>query len=99
MTKIIKKEFGNPEINKIIGSFQTQFDLNLLDGSIAENRRYANLLLKKCQNIEVALMVISLASSDEFYGDKLTSLKRLYYHMVEIVQKARKKQTKSIRIR
>ena len=99
MTNLIKKEFGNPEINEIISTFKEKFDLNLLDGSVAENRRYANLLLKKCQRIDVALMVIILASSDEFYGDKLTSLKRLYYHMVEIVQKARKKQTKSIKIR
>ena len=82
-------EYGNPDVNKIIESLKQEFELPALDGSAAENRKYAWLAIKKCNGIDGVLKIIKLAAADSFYGDKISNVKKLYYHMVEIVQKAR----------
>lgn len=82
-------EYGNPDVNKIIESLKQEFELPALDGSAAENRKYAWLAIKKCNGIDGVLKIIKLAAADSFYGDKISNVKKLYYHMVEIVKKAR----------
>ena len=81
--------FGNQEVNIFIETLKKEFDLTILDGTTAENRKYAYLAIKKCGRLDVALNVIRAAAADDFYGDKISNVKKLYYHMVEIVQKAR----------
>ena len=90
--------FGNPDINSFIETLKSEFGLNLLDGSAAENRKYAWLAIKKCGGLEIAKKVIMAAAADDFYGDKIASVKKLYYHMAEIVQKARGKKSLVIKI-
>lgn len=90
--------YGNPDVNSFIETLKSEFGLNLLDGSAAENRKYAWLAIKKCGGLEIAKKVIMAAAADDFYGDKIASVKKLYYHMAEIVQKARGKKSLVIKI-
>jgi hypothetical protein len=92
---IVNKQFGNPDINELVEFFKTTFDISILDGSLLKNRQYAHLLLKKCKSMSAAKMVIGLAAKDNFYHDKITGFVKLYYHIVEIVQKAKAKTKKS----
>jgi DNA-binding transcriptional ArsR family regulator len=94
-----KAEYGNPEVNSFLEALKKEFELGLLDGSAAENRKYAWLAIKKCGRLGVALAVIKAAAADDFYGDKIASAKKLYYHMAEIVQKARGKKDNVLVIR
>jgi hypothetical protein len=55
---------------------------------VAENRRYCWLALKKFK-LEGVEMIIDLASSDEFWQNKITSFKSLYYKGVQIASKAK----------
>lgn len=89
--------YGNQDVNKVIESLKAEFELPTLDGSAAENRKYAWLAIKKCKSVNGVLKIIALAAADDFYGDKISNVKKLYYHMVEIVQKARgmKKEVKN----
>ena len=91
--------FGNSEVNSFIETLKSEFELNLLDGSAAENRKYAWLAIKKCGGLDIAKKVIMAAAADDFYGDKIASVKKLYYHMAEIVQKAKGKQVKVAEIK
>lgn len=81
--------FGNKDINDVIENFKLKFRLPLLDGSVKENRRYANLLLKKNGGLERTLGLISLASEDEWWKNNITSCKDLYYKSVKIVARKR----------
>ena len=90
--------YGNQDINSLIEAFKKEFDLQVLDGSDRVNRRYAWLMLKKAKSLEVAVGIIKLAASDEFYADKISDFKGLYYKMVGIVQKARGKKDNIIKI-
>ena len=108
MTKEIIKEIVSKdtttkvvsnEVNQIIEKFKKEFDLQVLDGSEKVNRRYAWLMYIKCKkDLGMVLRVVELAASDDFYSDKLASLKGLYYKMVEIVQRARGNKSKSVKI-
>jgi len=93
-----KAEYGNPEVNTFLETLKKEFELGLLDGSTAENRKYAWLAIKKCGRLDIALAVIKAAAADDFYGDKIASAKKLYYHMAEIVQKARGKKNNFVKI-
>lgn len=91
--------YGNPEINELIETLKKEFELGILDGSQKENRQYAKLMINKCGGLEVAKKVISVAAQDDFYSDKIASVKKLYYKMAEIVQKAKKKKDNVLIIR
>jgi len=93
-----KAEYGNPEVNTFLETLKKEFELGLLDGSAAENRKYAWLAIKKCGRLDIALAVIKAAAADDFYGDKIASAKKLYYHMAEIVQKARGRKNNFVKI-
>jgi phage replication O-like protein O len=86
-TKVVNKD-----VDKIISKFKEEFDLQVLDESDKVNRRYAWLMLVKCKkDLPMVLRVIELAAGDDFYSDKISSIKSLYYKMVGIVQRARGK--------
>jgi len=91
-TKVIaggKPQRGNPEVNRVIDFFKEKMKLPMLDGSIEQNRRYSWLLLKKFGGLNGVLKLISYASKDRFWRDKITSTQRLYYKGVEIIAKKR----------
>lgn len=86
---VAPQTFGNQEITSIIEEFKTKFNLPVLDGSIKENRQYANLLLKKAGGREKISELIYLGSTDEWLKNNLTSIKALYYNMVKILARKR----------
>ena len=92
-------EYGNPQVNDLLKTLKEEFELGILDGSERENRQYAKLMLNKCGSLEVALKVIKVAALDDYWGDKIASVKKLYYHMAEIVQKAKSKKDNVLVIR
>ena len=90
--------YGNQNINSLLETFKREFDLQVMDGSQQVNRRYAYLLLKKAKSLGAAQTIIKLAASDDFYGDKISDFKGLYYKMVSIVQRARSKKSNVVEI-
>lgn len=83
---------SNKSIDYTINTFKEKFNLPVLDGSVQENRRYAQLLLNKFGGEVKLTELIELASCDDFWATKLASLKMLYNHAVEIISKTRTKQ-------
>lgn len=88
-----KQSFGNPEINELIVSFKEKFGLDELDGSIKQNRQYAQLIIKKFGGKEKVLQIIDLGAKHVFWADKITSFSKLYYKAMEIIKSAEKKKT------
>lgn len=77
-------QYGNQEINELHSYMKTRLQIPMLDGSIAENRRYANLCIKKF-GFDKTKIAIDATVKNKFWGSKVTSFKSLYYHAVEIV--------------
>jgi hypothetical protein len=92
-TKVVQKEsFGNPDINKITEHLKQSIK-GSLDGSQAENRRYAHLLLKRFEKdypgrvpAEVVCFLIDRGAEDRFHAKNLTNFKYLYYNAQKIIQ-------------
>jgi len=74
---------GNEDINFLISFLKEKMNLNMLDGTIAENRRYCWLALQKFKKEGVEL-IIGVASQDKFWSNKITSFKSLYYKGIQI---------------
>ena len=86
-TKVVEgipSEYGKPEITKILNTLKEKFSLTKLDGSEKENRRYANLAIKKFGDDLPA--IIEAAAKDEFWKNKVSSVKDIYYNGVKILQ-------------
>jgi len=86
-TKVVEgipSEYGKPEITKILNTLKEKFSLTRLDGSEKENRRYANLAIKKFGDDLPA--IIEAAAKDEFWKNKVSSVKDIYYNGVKILQ-------------
>ena len=77
-------EYGKPEINLLINTLKEKFSLTKLDGSDKENRRYAHLAIKKFGADLSA--IIEVAAGDEFWANKISSAKDIYYNGVKILQ-------------
>ena len=77
-------EYGKPEITKILNTLKEKFSLTRLDGSEKENRRYANLAIKKFGDDLPA--IIEAAAKDEFWKNKVSNVKDIYYNGVKILQ-------------
>ena len=58
------KEYGNPNVNLILETIKTKFNLPILDGTLTENRRYAYLCLNKFKSIEAVILVIDTAKDE-----------------------------------
>jgi len=78
-----KPKRGNEDINFLIDFFKDTLNLKLLDGTVAENRRYCWLALRKFKK-EGVKMIIKAAAQDDFWANKITSFKSLYYKGVQI---------------
>jgi biotin operon repressor len=84
-----KKEFGKPEINRLIGVFKKSFGLPMLDGSEKQNRQFCQLALNKFGGEDKVRLLIEAASKDDFWANKITSFQQLYYKGVQIISKTR----------
>lgn len=90
--KLIKKvrQFGNTNVNGIIEYFMEKFDLPALDGTQVQNRRFAYLLFKKCdQDMDKVRKLIDLASIHKFWARRMTKIATLYYNMIAVVNETR----------
>ena len=86
---ITKQSFGNGDVNYLISYFKEKLQLPLLDGSQEENRRYAWLAIKKFGDKDKVALVIDATNRNEFWRNKITSFKLLYYKAVQIVSETR----------
>lgn len=87
---------GNPHVEEIVNFLKEKLGSEKLDGSVAQNRRYAWLCLKKFgpdppHGVEVTKKVINLAFKDPFFASRCTEMKFIYYNGVKIVNSAREK--------
>lgn len=82
--------YGKPEINKIISYLKERLSLPILDGSEQNNRRYAQLLLKKAKNsLDGIIGLINITAEDDWYKNNITSVKNLYYNAARIMARKR----------
>jgi len=92
--------YGNPLINEIIEIVKTFNNISTLDGTIKENRQYANLLIKgklkptfkqrtgndiNDNEILLSLKAI-LNNADNFHKKNLTNIKYIYYNFGKLIK-------------
>jgi len=83
------KQWGNPDVNELISLLKERFGLRILDGTEKENRRYCYLAIKKFKKEGVKL-IIEAGARDEFWRNKITGFKTLYYNGVKIASTLKK---------
>lgn len=88
-TIIMKKEYGNSDINYLIGYLKSKLGLPLLDGSAQLNRRYCWLALNKFGGRDKIILLIDACANDKFWSTKVTSFQKLYYNAVAIISSPR----------
>lgn len=86
-----KKEFGNGDINYLIGLLKEKTGLNKLDGTEKQNRRYCWLAMKKFGGRQKVEAIIKIALHSDFHRKNLTSMKYIYYNGVKIVSEFKDK--------
>ena len=62
----------------------------MLDGSIKDNRRCAQICINKFKGIENVQMIISAAAEDNFWKSKITGFNSILNHGIQIIQNIRK---------
>ena len=85
MDKYGKKEFGNPNINKLHDILKKEAGLPTLSGTIKENRNYCNLAIRKW-NYETVEGIIKVGTRLNFHKNNLTGFKYLYYNGERIIK-------------
>lgn len=88
-----KKVYGNPEVNTVIESFSSLTGLRLT--KIAEQRRYASLLIKAhgLENVLAGCAVVAATIEDQ-YAPRISDIKSMYYKFSDLQLYARKKAPK-----
>ena len=109
---ITKQSFGNPLINSFIKILLISNDISTLDGTVKENRNYANLFIKNKlkpefrsrtnkeatdEELENSLKTI-LKRTEGWHKSKLTNFKYLYYNFVAILQETKNNNNKLVKI-
>lgn len=102
ITKVIEpKEFGNPEINLAMDFFKKELG-GSLDGSVAENRKFAKMLINKLNkdypnfnSQEQIEFLITSGLQDKFHSKNITSFKYLFYNAQKIIQSVRSSKKES----
>lgn len=92
-------EYGNQDINKILAYMKERLGLPVLDGTEAQNRRYAYNLLRKFGGLDKCLLMIDAISLNEFWRFKITSMKPLFYNGVRILSELREKDSKILYVK
>ena len=92
---IAQSSFGNQDINVLSEYLQTHIG-GSLDGSVKENRQYANLLINRFKkdyptrdSVELIKIVIDRGVADRFHAKNLTNFKYLYYNAQKIIMSAK----------
>ena len=88
--QLVYPKRGNNDVNELTDLLKDKFNLKVLDGTIAENRRYCWLAIKKFKRAGVEL-IINVGSQDEFWQNQITGFKNLYYKGVQIASAIKKK--------
>ena len=83
-----KSEYGNPDINYLINLLKEKFELKQLDGTIKENRNYCRLAINKFKKQEIE-NAISIGAKNEFWHNKITGFRTLYYNVIKITATAK----------
>lgn len=89
-----KSNFGDPQINEVIGYLKSKLNLMFLDGTVKQNRSYAKHVLTKIggslddprKAIGVIKLIIDNAAQDQYWRSSLTSVKALYYNLQKLSQ-------------
>jgi len=74
---------GNENINKLTSLLKKEMELDKLDDTIKNNRRYCNLAIRKF-GVSGVSDIICAGAKDEFWKNQLTSFKAIYYNGVKI---------------
>lgn len=82
-TASLKKTYGNTDINELTTFLKETLGLKLLDGSQQANRRFCHLAIKKFGK-DVLKDIIQTAAENDFWKNKITDFKGLYYSGVKI---------------
>ena len=88
--QLVYPKRGNNDVNELTDLLKDKFNLKVLDGTIAENRRYCWLAIKKFKRAGVELIIMA-GSQDEFWQNQITGFKNLYYKGVQIASAIKKK--------
>jgi len=98
-TKVLQKpvEYGNKDINQLINLLKERFQLKILDGSEGENRKYCWLAIKKFKR-EGVEGIIEIGSKNNFWQNKITNFKSLYYNGVKIFSTIKGREIKKIKL-
>lgn len=88
-----KKEYGNPDVNKLIETFTSLTGLRLT--KLAEQRRYGSLLIKAhgLENVLAGCAVVAATIEDQ-YAPRISDIKTMYYKFGDLQLYARKNQPK-----
>jgi len=86
------QSFGREDINQVTETFKKTLG-GSLDGTIAENRKYAKLLIDKLkkdypeyETTKQVQYLIEAGNRDDFHKKNTTSFKYLYYNAQKIIQ-------------
>jgi hypothetical protein len=76
------------EVERVIIAVQKYMKLPMLDRTLGENRRLAKLALDKF-GMDTITIILEIASEDEFWRSRVTSVADLYYHGIKILSSKR----------
>lgn len=92
-----KTTYGNQEINLLIEELKKVTNLKSLDGTIKENRQYAQLSIRK-HGSEITLKAIRAAPLNDYWRSRATSMKQIYYNVNTIIQSYERENPPNIKI-
>ena len=79
-----RKSQISEQIDEITEFLQETFDLNILDDTNQQNRRMAKHCLGKFGGLENVKKLITIASNNDFWKNKITCFRHLYKNGVQI---------------
>lgn len=83
-------EYGNLDVNSILNLIKEKMQIPVLDGTVKLNRQYAWNLIRKVKQVDsenymaIIEQCLDIAVADEFWHNKITSVKDLWQHFVKI---------------
>lgn len=91
--EIVIKENSHPfsgnDIDYLIEYMKSAFDIPALDETVQANRRYCRLAMTKFGGKDGIQKLIDLAATSDFWSNKVTSFKDIYYKGIKIINSHR----------
>lgn len=88
-----KKQYGKPEINKLIDYLKEKAEIAVLDGAQKENRNFCQHLINKIGKekpnlsaVDGVKLLIDYGLKDKFHSKNITNFKYLYNHSNSIIK-------------